>query len=91
MLCLPIHVRFVPKTDIADAGKCLQKGRRARSAGCARNSGRPPNRLSTANGASLVQTRFKPRSFVAACLARGIGALRSAVGGGHSGARDRPI
>ena len=53
--------------------------------------GRPSNRLFAANGVSLVQTRFEPRSFVAACQARGIGALRSAVGGGQSGARDRPI
>jgi len=91
MLSVGINVCLVPKTDIADAGKCLQKGRSARSAVCARNSGRPPNRLFATNGASLVQTRFEPRSFVAACLARGIGALRSVVGGGQSGARDRPI
>ena len=87
----PFNVAEVPATDITDAGKRLQKGRRARSAVCARNRGRPSNRLFAANGASLVQTRFEPRSFVAACQARGIGALRSAVGGGQSGARDRPI
>ncbi len=81
----------MPRPDIADAGKRLQKGRRVRSAVCARNGERPPNRLSAANAASLVQTWFEPRSFVAVRLARGIGALRSAVGVGQSGACDQPI